>query len=316
MKPKILLTGKTGQIGSELLSLLPELGEVIAPERKDLDLLHPESIRNVVRTARPSLIINAAAFTGVDASESESNTAYVINAEAPAIFAEEAKGIGAALLHYSTDYVFDGRKGTPYEEDDATGPINVYGRSKLAGEQAIQASGVPHLIIRTAWVYSTRGRNFLLTILRLATEREELRIVQDQTGSPTWSREVAASTVRILAQLLQRGNPAEAFSHAGGTYHMTAGGQTTWYRFAKAILEVAAKVPKEVAWFSAATRGKPLISRRVLPISTAEYPTPASRPAYSVLSNSRLMEKFGVSLPDWRTGLDRCMTLPLIGPNT
>ncbi|HXY24119.1 MAG TPA: dTDP-4-dehydrorhamnose reductase [Candidatus Acidoferrum sp.] len=316
MKPKILLTGKTGQIGSELLSLLPELGEVIAPNRKDLDLLDLESIRNVVGSVRPNLIVNAAAFTAVDASESESNTAYAINAEAPAILAEEAKGIGAAVLHYSTDYVFDGRKRTPYEENDATGPINVYGKSKLAGEQAIQASGVPHLIIRTAWVYSTRGRNFLLTILRLATEREELRIVQDQTGSPTWSREVAASTVRILAQLLQRGNPADGFLHAGGTYHMTAGGQTTWYNFAKAILEAAAKVPREAMWLSAATRGRPLIARRVLPISTAEYPTPASRPAYSVLSNSRLVQRFGFSLPDWRAELDQCLTLPLVGLNT
>jgi dTDP-4-dehydrorhamnose reductase len=307
MKPKTLLTGKTGQIGSELLHLLSGLGEVVAPSRKELDLLHSENIRSVVREVRPNLIVNAAAFTAVDAAEAETKTAYAINAEAPGVLAEEAKKVGAALVHYSTDYVFDGRKSTPYEESDATAPLNVYGKSKLAGEQAIQASGALHLILRTAWVYSTRGRNFLLTILRLATEREELRIVQDQVGSPTWSREIAAATFRILTQLLQQGSGAAGFSKFGGIYHMTASGQTSWHDFATAILEAARQVPSETPWFSVVTRGKPFIAKHIVPISTAEYPTPASRPGYSVLSNSRLLQEFGIALAGWQAQLHRCM---------
>jgi len=310
MKPKILLTGKTGQIGSELLPLLSDLGDVVAPGRKELDLLKPENIRDVVRDVRPNLIVNAAAFTAVDAAESESKTAYAINAEAPGVLAEEAKRAGAALVHYSTDYVFDGRKNAPYEESDPTNPLNVYGKSKLAGDLAIQALGVPHLIFRTAWVYSTRGRNFLLTILRLATEREELKIVRDQVGSPTWSREIAAATVRILGQMLREANAEAGFSRASGIYHMTASGQASWYDFAKAILEEAARVRRQVPWFLAATGGKPVIARRVVAISTKEYPTRASRPAYSVLSNARLVEDFGFSLPEWRVQLKRCITEP------
>ena len=287
--------------------MLSDLGEVVAPSRKELDLLNPENIRSVVREVRPNLIVNAAAFTAVDAAESEMETAYAINAEAPRVLAEEAKSVGAALVHYSTDYVFDGRKSTPYEESDATAPLNVYGKSKLAGEQAIQASGTPHLILRTAWVYSTRGRNFVLTILRLATEREELRIVGDQIGSPNWSREIAASTTRILAQMLRGDSWTAGFSQVGGIYHITAGGQTNWYEFARTILEAAAHIPRHVPWFWAATGGKPLIARRVVAISTTQYPTPAARPAYSVLSNARLVEKFAFALPDWRVQLDRCL---------
>jgi len=308
MKPKILLTGKTGQIGSELLCLLSDLGEVVAPSRKELDLLNPENIRNVVREVRPNLIVNSAAFTAVDAAEAENKTAYAINADAPGLLGQEAKRIGAALVHYSTDYVFDGRKSTPYEESDATAPLNVYGKSKLAGEQAIQAAGAPHLIFRTAWVYSTRGRNFLLTILRLATEREELKIVRDQIGAPTWSREVAAATARILAQTLSEGDWAAGFSQAVGIYHMTASGQTSWYDFATVILEAAPQIPPETPWFSTVTRGKPFVAKRIVPISTAEYPTPASRPGYSVLSNSRLAKKFGFALPDWQVQLNRCLS--------
>ncbi|HTT33911.1 MAG TPA: dTDP-4-dehydrorhamnose reductase [Methylomirabilota bacterium] len=307
MKPKILLTGKTGQIGSELLHLLRDFGEVAAPSRQEMDLLYPKSIRDVVREARPNLIVNTAAFTAVDAAESEAEKAYAINAEAPGVLAEEAKKAGAALVHYSTDYVFDGRKSTPYEEDDATAPLNVYGKSKLAGEQAIQTSGVPHLIFRTAWVYSTRGRNFLLTILRLATEREEMRIVRDQIGAPTWSREVAASTARILAQMLKEASWTDGFSALGGIYHMTAAGQTSWYDFASAILEAVPQIPSETPWFSIVTRRKPLAVKRIVPISTAEYPTLASRPGYSVLSNSRLVQKFGFALPDWQAQLHQCM---------
>jgi dTDP-4-dehydrorhamnose reductase len=307
MRPEILLTGKTGQIGSELLQLLPGLGHVIAPGRQDLDFLDSSSLGRFVRDVRPQLIVNAAAYTAVDAAENDEAKAHTINTVAPGVLAEEAKALGAAMVHYSTDYVFDGRKESPYAESDLTNPINVYGKTKLAGEQAIRSSGVPHLILRTAWVYATRGRNFLLTILRLATQKEELRIVNDQLGSPTWSREIAASTTRILAQLLRQDSPMSAFLHFGGTYHMTAAGQTTWFGFANAILEAAARVPGDASWFAAATGGRPLITQRIVPISTAEYPTPASRPSYSVLSNSRLLQEFGFALPDWRIQLHRCL---------
>jgi len=309
MRKKILLTGKTGQVGSQLVPFLGDLGDVIAPAREALNLLDPESIRSAVRAARPDIIVNAAAYTAVDAAENDTKAAYAVNAEAPAVLAEEANRAGAALVHYSTDYVFDGSKADPYLETDATAPMNVYGKSKLAGEQAIQASGVPHLIFRTAWIYSAGGKNFLLTILRLATQREELRIVRDQFGAPTWSGQVASSTARILRQITQQGSISSTLSQTGGIYHMTAAGQTTWFEFAKAILEAAAQVPRETPWFSAATSGKPIVTRHVVPISTSEYPTPASRPAYSVLSNARLAGRFGFALPDWRAQLNQCLGL-------
>lgn len=309
MKPTILLTGKNGQVGSELVHLLPGLGEVIAPDRHELDLLDADDIRRAVRDIRPQLIVNAAAYTAVDAAESDEANAYAINANAPAVLAEEAKKIGAAIVHYSTDYIFDGSKTAPYEETDPANPINVYGKTKLAGEQAIRNCDVPHLIFRTAWVYATRGRNFMLTILRLATEREELRIVRDQIGSPTWSREIAATTTKILAQVIGRGSTASAFSRVSGTYHMTAAGQTTWCDFAKNILEEASRTPQGIPWFVAATGGRPLVTRRIIPITTGEYPTPASRPAYAVLSNSLLTRSFGVEMSDWRTQLRLAFTI-------
>jgi len=303
MKRKILLTGKTGQVGSELFRLLPRLGEVVAPARHELDLLDTNSIRRAVREIRPEFIVNAAAYTAVDAAESQEADAHAINANAPAVFAEEAKKIGAEVVHYSTDYVFDGLKRTPYEETDITAPISVYGKTKLAGEQAIILSGVPHLIFRTAWVYARQGRNFLLTILRLATEKKELRIVRDQFGAPTWSQEIAVATVKILAQITNRSSTASPVPQVSGIYHLTAGGETTWYDFACAILEEAACISPEIPWFAEATKRRPIIANRILPITTAEYPTPASRPACSVLSNSRLNQTFGFHLPDWRTQL-------------
>lgn len=305
MKPKILLTGKNGQVGEELERLLPEVGEVVALGRQELDLSNPDGIRRTIRAVRPNLIVNSAAYTAVDQAEKDETVAGEINSVAPAVMAEEAKKIGASLVHYSTDYVFDGLKGHPYLEDDASGPINVYGMTKLAGEQAIRASGVPHLIFRTSWVYATRGRNFLLTILRLATQREELRIVRDQIGAPTGSREIADATTKILCQLYRREG---GLSDVSGTYHMTATGVTNWHEFATAILEEASHAPKTVPWFAAATGGKPLITRRVLPITTQEFPTPARRPAYSVLSNARLMKTFGIQLPGWRTQLHRAFS--------
>lgn len=303
MTPKILLTGKNGQVGTDLQGLLPRLGELVALDRQQLDLSLPDEIRRVIREIRPTLIVNAAAYTAVDLAEKEQSLARAINAEAPAIMAEETKRIGAALIHYSTDYVFDGSSNSPYEETDPTNPINVYGKTKLAGEQAIRDSGVHHLIFRTAWLYSTSGKNFLLTILRLATERQELRIVNDQIGAPTWSREIASATAGVLQRIFDRtGN----WTELSGTYHMTAGGETSWFEFAKAILEEAKKqATSPPPWFAAATHGKPLLSREVTPITTAEYPTPARRPEYSVLSNTHCARTFGIELADWRTQLHR-----------
>jgi dTDP-4-dehydrorhamnose reductase len=305
MKPKILLTGKNGQVGEELERLFPQLGEVVALGRQELNLSNSEDIRRSIREIRPNLIVNAAAYTAVDQAEKEETVANEINSNAVAIMAEEAKKIGASLLHYSTDYVFDGIKGSPYVEDDPTGPINVYGMTKLSGEQAIRASGVSHLIFRTSWVYATRGRNFLLTILRLATQREELRIVRDQIGAPTWSREIADATTKILSQLYGTESSQDSLSNVTGTYHMTAAGVTNWHEFATAILEEASHASKATPWFAAATGGNPVITRRVIPITTQEFPTPARRPAYSILSNARLMKTFGVELPEWRMQLCR-----------
>jgi dTDP-4-dehydrorhamnose reductase len=308
MKSKILLTGKNGQVGEEFERLLPDLGEVIAPDRRQLDLSNPNDIRRTIRQIRPNLIVNAAAYTAVDQAEKEEPAASAINAGAPAVMAEEAKKIDALLVHYSTDYVFDGLKGNPYVEDDPTAPINVYGMTKLAGEQAIRASGVSHLIFRTSWVYATRGRNFLLTILKLATQRGELRIVQDQIGAPTWSHEIADATTKIFSTLDLGKRGQAALSDLSGTYHMTAAGTTNWHEFATAILEEASHAPKTAPWFVAATGGNPMITRQVIPITTQEFPTPARRPVYSILSNARLNKTFGIELPEWRTQLHRAFS--------
>jgi dTDP-4-dehydrorhamnose reductase len=370
MKPRILLTGKNGQVGSELAGLLPSVGELTAVGRSELDLAKPHDIRRVIAESRPNLIINAAAYTAVDQAEREEPLARAINADAPAVIAEEAKKIGALVIHYSTDYVFDGAKRTPYTESDPTNPLSAYGRTKLAGEEAIRASGVAHLILRTAWVYSTSGKNFLLTILRLASTREDLRVVNDQFGAPTSARTTAQATTRIFAPqepapALARNSPAVAgsygYSAAGGsaelprvlgpasfrgkpreksidekrplalnpvpaqhpgpwsflaectgTYHLTAAGVTTWYEFALAILDALqnkSRIPPDTPWFAAATSGRPIIAKRIIPIPTKEYPTPARRPAYSVLSNARFARTFGFSLPDWRAQLSSAIGL-------
>jgi dTDP-4-dehydrorhamnose reductase len=303
MKPAILLIGTNGQVGRELNKTLPRIGDVTALDRQRLDLTQPEEIRRAIRTFHPSIIVNAAAYTAVDKAESEEPLARAINAEAPGVMAEEARKIGAAVIHYSTDYVFDGSKPAPYSEDDPPNPKNVYGRTKLEGERAIQASGAGHLIFRTAWVYATEGRNFLLTILRLATQREEIKIVRDQIGAPTLNSEIARATTSVLAQISGTKGGLRSLPDVGGIYHMTAGGETTWYDFTNAILEEAAKTPEATPWFAAATSSLPFIVRRVIPITTAEYPTPARRPAYSVLSNARLNRTFSLQLPDWREQL-------------
>jgi dTDP-4-dehydrorhamnose reductase len=308
MKPKILLTGKTGQLGSELNRLLPKLGEVIAPERKELDLRRPDKIPDLMRKTKPQVIINAAAYTAVDAAETDEATASVVNAEAPGLLALEAKKLGALLVHFSTDYVFDGRKRSLYLETDSTNPISSYGRTKLGGEDAIRNSGAAYLIFRTSWVYATHGRNFLLTILRLATEREELKIVADQVGAPTCAFDLAQTITNVLAGIFAKAKNDFISPECVGTYHMTAAGQTTWCEFARAILEEAGGAPQSLSWLTSATKGLPLLTRRVLPISTEEFRSPTRRPAYSVLSNERLKQAFGVTLPDWRTQLHNCFS--------
>jgi dTDP-4-dehydrorhamnose reductase len=308
MKPTILLTGKTGQLGSELNRLLPSLAKVIALERSELDLLDPDKIRKVMRDTNPQLVINAAAYTAVDAADTDQATALAVNAEAPRLLAQEAKKLGAMLVQFSTDYVFDGSKKAPYVETDSPNPLNAYGRTKLAGEEAIRISGAVHLIFRTSWVYATHGRNFLLTILRLATEREELKIVADQVGAPTCALDLAEATTKIVGGMIADDKSRFAFPEASGTFHMTAAGQTTWYEFAKAIVEEAGCAPQDLAWLTSATKGRPLTARRVVPISTEEFRSPARRPANSVLSNARLKQVFGITLADWRTQLQKCFS--------
>ncbi len=315
MRPLILLTGKNGQVGGELLRLLPQVGEVVAFGRDQLDLSNPSDIRRTIREVKPQLIVNAAAYTAVDQAEIDQTTAQAVNALAPGLLAEEAKRIGAFLVHYSTDYVFDGTKKAPYDEIDSVNPINVYGKTKFAGEQAIRGSGASHLIFRTSWLYATRGRNFLLTILRLATEKKELRIVSDQVGAPTCASDVAAATIKILTSICERNNLGFGFSEVSGTYHISAAGQTTWYDFAKTILEKAGAISHDLVWLAAATQGRELIARRVIPMSTEEFRSPARRPVYSVLSNSRLIQTFGVALTDWRTQLHCCFASDSIAPN-
>ena len=283
---KILLTGSTGQVGYELARSLQGLGEVVAVDRNVMDLSNLDQVRDVIRTVRPQLIVNPAAYTAVDKAEGEPELAYRVNAEAPGLMAEEAKLLGAAMVHYSTDYVFDGSDPSPRGEDDATGPLNVYGASKLAGEQAIAAAGIDHLIFRTSWVYGMRGKNFLLTMMRLAKEREELKVVADQHGAPTWSRTIADTTALVLAQAGPAG--ADWWRQNSGVYHLSAQGQTTWFEFTQAIVEAAG------------------LSCRVLPIGSADYPTPARRPQYSVMSSERLVSRF-CHLPDWKQALHLCM---------
>jgi dTDP-4-dehydrorhamnose reductase len=299
----ILLVGRNGQVGQQLEPLLSRIGRVAATDRQQLDLARPDEIRRTIRDVQPRIIVNAAAYTAVDKAESDEAAAQAINAEAPGVMAEEAARIGALMVHYSTDYVFDGTKAAPYVENDPPNPQNVYGKTKLAGERAVQAAGAAHLIFRTAWVYGREGRNFMLTILRLASQKEELRIVNDQFGSPTWSHEIASATVSVLTNLSARPGGLASAGERSGIYHLTAAGETDWSTFAEAILEEASARSAKQPWFEVVTGGKALIARRVVPILTSEYPTPAKRPRYSVLSNARLKQTFGVSLPDWRAQL-------------
>lgn len=282
---RILLTGKSGQVGGELVAALAPLGEVLACDRTGLDLADSAAIVAAVRRQRPDIIVNAAAYTAVDRAEAEPALAMAINGTAPGILAAEALRLNALLVHYSTDYVFDGTKRGPYSEDDAPAPLNVYGRTKLAGERAVQASGARHLILRTSWVYGARGNNFLVTMSRLAAERDELKVVDDQIGAPTWCRDIATATAAILARLQDKDGARN------GIYNLSAQGSTSWHGFAAEILAHAAAKPKA----------------RLLPIPTSAYPSAAARPLNSVLSHDKLKMTFGVELPDWRASLLACL---------
>jgi dTDP-4-dehydrorhamnose reductase len=283
---KILLTGASGQVGFQLERSLQSLGQVVAPARARMDLSDLEQVRAVIREVQPGLIVNAAAYTAVDKAEQEPALAHRINAEAPAVMAQEAKALGAAMVHYSTDYVFDGTKQGAYVETDTPDPLNVYGQSKLAGEQAVAAAGIAHLILRTSWVYGVRGRNFLLTMLRLGAERHQVSVVADQHGAPTWSRTVADTTATILAQA-RAGGPAWWEQHSG-LYHLACQGQTTWAGFTEAIIE------------------KAKLDCAVLPLASTDYPAPARRPLNSVLSCAKLQSKF-CDIPDWEQALTLCL---------
>lgn len=291
-KRTILVTGVSGQVGFELARTLQGLGRVVAVDRSTLDLSNLDQVRAVMRDVRPALVVNPAAYTAVDKAEAESDLAMRINGEAPGVLAEEAKKLGAALIHYSTDYVFDGEKDGFYSEDDPTDPQNVYGRTKLAGEQAIAATGVNHLIFRTSWVYGTRGRNFLLTMLRLGADRPELKVVADQFGAPTWSNTIATLTAHVVAQAFAAEDYGSWWKERSGVYHLCAGDAASWHGFASAIFELAGLQ----------------LQPKVLPIPASDYPTPAKRPFNSRMSNQKLAQVFGLAAPNWREALQLCLT--------
>lgn len=290
-EPTILVTGVNGQVGFELLRSLQGLGRVVACDRSMLDLSDLERVRGVVRELKPSIIVNPAAYTAVDKAETDVDAARRLNAEVPRVFAEEAARSGAALVHYSTDYVFDGTKEGAYVETDATNPQNVYGLTKLEGEQAIAATGCAHLILRTSWVYGRRGKNFLLTMLKLGSERPELRVVADQIGAPTWSKTIATATSHIVAQALAA-DGSDWWARHSGVYHFTSAGATSWHGFAEAIF---ANVMGERA-------------PKVVPIPASDYPVPTKRPSNSRLSHDKLTEAFGLRLPDWADALKLCLS--------
>jgi dTDP-4-dehydrorhamnose reductase len=302
---RILITGSYGQVGWNLQRTLSPLGEVIALSRDQLNLADLDAVAKAVRDSKANLVVNAAAYTAVDKAESEPELAHAVNTLAPARMAAELARTGGTLIHYSTDYVFDGSKTSPYIEDDPTGPLNVYGRSKLEGEQAIAASGCAHVILRTSWIYDIRGKNFLRTVLRLAREREELRMVGDQYGAPTWARTIAEATSAIAVQLLHHRGVEPGTQSTSGVFHLTAAGRTSWAEFADAIVKEyddCCSWPADSGEF-----GQPLKVKNILSIATDEYPTPAKRPRNSVLSNEKIAAAFGIALPDWRSQLRLAM---------
>jgi len=285
---KILIFGSSGQVGSELRHKLACLGQIAAVEYPRVDFSQPDSIRESVRVSEPAVIVNAAAYTAVDKAESEPELAMAVNGIAPGVIAEEAKRLGSIMVHFSTDYVFDGTKPGPYLETDSPNPLSVYGKTKLAGDQAIAAVGCESLILRTSWVYGARGNNCMLTMLRLAEERDELRIVDDQHGAPTSSECIAQATADILAQILP---PAKGgLEGRSGIYHLTNAGETTWFGFAKAFL-------------ARRTEADGTAAPNLVAIKASQYPRPAKRPANSRLSCQRVQETFGVRMPHWEDAL-------------
>jgi dTDP-4-dehydrorhamnose reductase len=282
----ILLTGKSGQVGWELQRALAPLGNLVALGRGEMDHGDPDSIRSAMRNAKPDVVVNAAGYTTVDRAESEVDLVTRVNSVAPGIIAEEARRIGAALIHYSTDYVYDGTLSRPYREDDAPNPLNAYGRSKLAGERAIQAVGGAHLILRTSWVYSERGSNFVLAMLRLAREKPTLAVVSDQTGSPSWARALATATADLLRDL-------ERVRAHSGTYHLSASGHTSRFEFAQSIIRLAREISGEHAGWA-----------EIMPVTAAEYlREPARRPRNLVTDKSSIKRVFGIEMPGWEAQL-------------
>lgn len=286
---KLLLTGKNGQLGFELQRALAPLGEVVALDHAGCDLRDPDAIRRVVRDIGPAFIVNPAAYTAVDRAESDQEAAFAVNATAVGILGEEAARIGACVIHYSTDYVFNGEKAAPYSEDDTPDPQSVYGRSKLAGEQALQASGANNLILRTSWVVGAHGENFARTMLRLAATRDSLSVVSDQFGAPT----SASLLADVTAHLVRQAQTDSAGAFPFGLYHLAAGGDTNWHEYACVVIDAAVKA------------GRPLkiAPEQIVPILAAAYPTAARRPANSRLNTKKLRDSFGLTLPHWREGL-------------
>ena len=292
---KILLLGKNGQVGWELQRSLSVLGDVVAcdfdsPGEWRADFSDPESLVPLIRRLRPDAIVNSAAHTAVDKAETEPDLARSINATAPGVIAREAAALGASLVHYSTDYVFDGSGDQPRDEDAQTGPLSVYGHTKLEGEELIRASGCRHLILRTSWVYAARGGNFARTMLRLAAERDELKVIADQIGAPTGADLLADVTAQVLPRL-------HADPSAAGTYHCVAGGETHWHGYARHVIE----------WARAHGHPVKVAPERVLAIPTEAYPTPARRPLNSRLDTTKLRTRFNLALPDWQRGVDRML---------
>ena len=290
---KILLFGKNGQVGWELNRSLQPLGEVIAFDRDDADFSNPESLRQIIQEVKPDIICNAVAYTAVDKAEEDEALAMIVNGEAPGILAEEALKLGALLVHYSTDYVFDGTKESPYDETDEPNPINVYGRTKLAGELAVQSTGCDYLIFRTSWVYASRANNFMLTMLKLVQEKEELGIVSDQIGAPTSARLIADTTLWCLKLSLKE---RVAGDFSSGLYHLTASGYTSWYGFTEEIVNLANN-----------HLNMSLKIKELSPIPTTDYPTPAKRPLNSQLALAKLESVFTLKMPDWKESLSICM---------
>ena len=289
---RLLVTGADGQVGCELRQSLAPLGQVIALDRAACDLARPAEVARILRAATPDIIVNAAAYTAVDRAEQEEELATLINGTAVGEIAQAARQLGALLIHYSTDYVFDGRKDAPYAEDDVPHPISAYGRSKLAGERAIAQCGGRYLIVRTSWIYAARGHNFLKTVLRLARERDELRIVDDQIGAPTWARDLAAATAAMTRQARQE---IARDDFESGLFHVTGSGATSWFDFAQAVVKQAEQYG--------------LLARKskIVPIASSEYPVAATRPKNSRLSGARARHRFQIALPEWEQSLAVCM---------